>query len=50
MSNFYILSRRLFLKPEELSDLRVVSITKKGYDFCSTFFINILKVLKANIS
>ena len=29
MINFYILPKRLFLKREELSDERVVSITKK---------------------
>ena len=38
MISFYIVSRRLFLKREGLSDARVVSITKKEYslavDFC----------------
>ena len=29
MINFYILSKRFFLKCEELSDVRAVSITKK---------------------
>ena len=32
MISFYILSKR-FLKREELSDARVVSITKKEYGF-----------------
>ena len=31
MINFYIVSKRFFLKREELSDGRVVSITKKEY-------------------
>ena len=30
MISFYILSKRFFLKPEELSDARVVSIIKKN--------------------
>ena len=30
---FYSLSKRFFLKHEELSDARVVSITKKEYGF-----------------
>ena len=37
MNSFYILSKRLFLKREELSDARVVSITKKEYDFSVRF-------------
>ena len=40
----YILSKRFFLKREELSDARVVSITKKEYGF-----EKIHKVLKVNI-
>ena len=32
MINFYILSRRFFLKRKELSEVRVVSIIKKEYD------------------
>ena len=43
MINF-ILSKRFFLKREELSDARVVSITKKEYGF-----EKIHKVLKVNI-
>ena len=31
MINFYIVSKSFFLKCEELSDGRVVSITKKEY-------------------
>ena len=31
MINFYIVSKRFFLKRQELSDGRVVSITKKEY-------------------
>ena len=48
MINFYIVSKRFFLKHEELSDGRVVSITKKIW-FCSRVFIKIHKVLKVNI-
>ena len=33
MISFYILSKRFFLKREELSDAREVSITKKEYGF-----------------
>ena len=33
MNNFYILSKIFFLRREELSDARVVSITKKEYGF-----------------
>ena len=31
--SFYILSKRFFLKREELSDARVVSLTRKEYGF-----------------
>ena len=31
MINFYIVSKRLFLKLEELSNKRVVSVIKKEY-------------------
>ena len=31
MISFYIFSKRFFLKREELSDARIVSITKKEY-------------------
>ena len=37
MINFYILSKRFFLKHEELSDARVVSITTKEYGFAVHF-------------
>ena len=33
MISFYILSKRLRLKCKELSDARVVSLTKKEYGF-----------------
>ena len=33
MINFYILSKKFFLKREELCDGSVVSITKKEYGF-----------------
>ena len=36
-SGFYNLSKRLFLKREELSDARVVSITKNEYSFTVHF-------------
>ena len=48
MINFDIVSKRLFLKREELYDARIVSITKKEYGF-AVFFIKIHKVLKVNI-
>ena len=38
MISFYILSKRLFLKCEELY-ARVVSITKKEYGFAVHFFV-----------
>ena len=34
----YILSKRLCLKNKELSDARVLSITKKEYSFVVHFF------------
>ena len=37
MINFYIVSKRFFLKREELSDERVASITNKEYDFTVYF-------------
>ena len=37
MANVYILSKRFFLKREELSDARVVSMTKNEYDFAVHF-------------
>ena len=37
MISFYILSERLFLKREGLSDPRVASITKKEYGFAVHF-------------
>ena len=33
MISFHVLSKRFFLKPEGLSDVRVASIAKKEYDF-----------------
>ena len=38
MISFYILCTRYFLKSEELSDGRVVSITKKEYGFAVHFY------------
>ena len=43
MIGFFILSKKLFSKRKELSDARVVSITKKEYSF-AVFFIKIHKV------
>ena len=37
MISFYILSKRLFLKRKGLSDVRVVSITKKEYGYAVHF-------------
>ena len=37
MISFYILSKRFFLKWKGLSDARVVSITKKEYNFTVHF-------------
>ena len=39
MISFYILSKGLFLKHEELSDARVVSITKTEYGFVKHFLL-----------
>ena len=49
MINFHILSKRFMLKRKELSDARVLSITKKRVWFFRTLFIKIHKVLKVNI-
>ena len=49
MINFYIFPKRFFLKREELSDARVVSITKKESGFAVLFLKNIHTVLKVNI-
>ena len=49
MINFYVVSKRFFLKLDELSNGRVVSITKTRIWFCSRLFIKILKDLKVNI-
>ena len=46
MINFYILSKRFFLKRQGVSDGRIVSITKKEYGFSEQ---KIHKVLKVNI-
>ena len=35
--SFYIVSKIFFLKREELSDARVVSVTKNAYDFAVHF-------------
>ena len=40
MISFYILSKRFFLKREELSDARVVSITNNEYGFEVHFYKN----------
>ena len=48
MIDFYILSKRFFLKLKKLSDERVVSIIKKEYIF-SALFLKIHKVFKVNI-
>ena len=37
VKNFYILSKRFFPKHKELSDARVVSITKRVYGFAVNF-------------
>ena len=52
MISFYFPSKRFFRELEGLPDARVVSITKKEYEFavhCGTFFVNIHKAFKANI-
>ena len=38
MIRLYILSKRSFLKREELSDARLVLITKKEYGFAVHFY------------
>ena len=38
MINLYILSERFFIKRKELSDARVVSITKQEYGSQYTFY------------
>ena len=45
MINFYIFSKRLFLKPEELCDARVVS--EKKYDFAVHFLQSFIKSRKS---
>ena len=49
MNSFYIPSKRFFLKREELSEARVVSITKKEYGFEEHNFTKTHKVLKVSI-
>ena len=50
MVSFFILSKRFFLKHNELSDARVHSITKKEHAFAVHFFTKLhLQVLKLNI-
>ena len=39
MISFYIFSKRFFLKREELSDARIVSITKKKIAFEVQFVV-----------
>ena len=46
--SFYIRSKRFYLKHEELSDTRIVSITKKNV-VLQYIFVKIYKVLKVNI-
>ena len=46
MINFYIVSKRLFLKSEEFSDAKVVSITKKVYGFAVDFLWRFIKSWK----
>ena len=48
MIDFYILSKRFFLKLKKLSDERVASVIKKEYIF-SALFKKIHKVFKVNI-
>ena len=49
MISFYILCKRFFLKREGLSDVRVVSLTKKEFGFAVHFVVKINKVFKVNI-
>ena len=37
MISFYILSKRFFLKRKGLSNVKVVSVTKKQYGFAAHF-------------
>ena len=48
MINFFILSKRFFLKRKGSSDARVATMAKEEYVF-STIFIKVHKVLKVNI-
>ena len=43
MINLYILSKRFFLKRKELSDARVVSITKNEYRFAVHFLLRLIE-------
>ena len=45
--SFYVLSKRIFLKSEGLSDARVASITKKEYGFAVHFLKRFMKTLKS---
>ena len=47
MINFYIISKKSFLKREGLSDSRVVSINKKEYDFAVHFLQRFTKFSKS---
>ena len=49
MISFYILSKRIPLKHEGISDTGVPSITKKEYGFAVHFFVTIHKISKVNI-
>ena len=46
---YHILSKRLRLKRKGLSNVTVVSITKKEYGFGVHFLVKIRKVFKSNI-
>ena len=43
MISLYILSKRIVLKREEFSDAKVVSTTKKEYDFAVQFLERFVK-------
>ena len=43
MINFYIVSKRFFLRCKELYDGRVVSITKKEYASTKDFLLRFMK-------
>ena len=47
--SFDILSKRFFLKREELSDARVVSITKNEHGFAEHFLMKIYRASKVDI-